>query len=132
MKPIKLTRSQYRRLERNLKGQGRSEKKPKPRRVIIHVGRFIMLDVNCPNCNLSASVTLLRFIQAINQGMGWHCSDCGCDFIAKIELLDPQRSPTPRAPAKASGALCPECDSEVLGTGFCMMGHWVGVPRSGG
>lgn len=55
--------------------------------VKVHGGRFIMMDVNCPECNLSASVTLLRFIQAINQGSKWHCADCGCEFTVQIVSL---------------------------------------------
>jgi hypothetical protein len=37
--------------------------------------------------------------------------------------------PTQRA---ADGAVCPECDEDVLETGYCMMGHWCGTPRPTG
>lgn len=67
----------------------------------------------------------------------WVCVWCECDFGEKHgkkcevrKIIHEGREAAQHTLAHGQG-LCPECDSDILPSQYCMMGHWCGERPAG-
>ena len=52
----------------------------------------------------------------------------GKELLSLIDTMNADCAAQPRV--QRIGGTCPECDSEVLPSQYCMMGHWCGEPAN--
>lgn len=59
---------------------------------------------------------LRKVLEKMSDGYAWHLEIYSeASFQHSVQL---------------TGLTCPECDSRIMDSGYCMMGHWCGKPRN--